>query len=482
MKSLLILCFTCFFIHLAPAQQWVDQQYRYDSLLNISYGTAVNFVGNVDTLHMDVYMPICEDSLPASPRPLMMWIHGGAFLAGDKNDASIQAMCKSFARRGYVTASIDYRLGFVSDERQWQCNYPNYNCIYATDSAEWSRAYYRAVQDAKGALRYLINRYQRYHIDTSNIFLAGESAGAFTALGVGLMDTLTERPPHTDSISDVPVPNVNSSSCVHNQGIIFSGNTVSRPDLGDIEGDIEPSNIQYAIKGIGNMYGAMMHDLLKEIPQNKPKPAIYSFHQPCDIIVPIDSNYVYWGLSWCFTNGYDCFGVTNNQVMLYGSRAFSNWNTINNYGYDIQNEFTTVNFPYNFLFGAGSCADQVNNPCHAYDNRSLREQSLAEFFAEKVASSVVCDSTRLTSVEEEALEAWTIYPNPVKNILHIKLKGPIAEMSVNVFSVSGSVITLPSVLENGEAQLDMTPLNSGLYIIQVMRKGGVPVYVKVVKE
>src|SRR5579884_433426 len=47
----------------------------------------------------------------AAPRPALVWIHGGAWRAGDKEDGIARLL--PFVRRGYVGASIEYRL---SDE------------------------------------------------------------------------------------------------------------------------------------------------------------------------------------------------------------------------------------------------------------------------------------------------------------------------------------------------------------------------------
>jgi hypothetical protein len=469
-KSILLILLGLLGLQEAKAQQWVDKQYQYDSLLNVFYGTAVNFNGDLDTLHMDIYLPICEDINLSSPKPLLIWIHGGAFLAGDKNDASIQSFCKDFAKRGYVTASIDYRLGFVSDDFPWSCNYPNYSCVFATDSSEWARAYYRAIQDGKGALRFLINRHELFGIDTANVFVAGESAGAFVALGIGLLDTIVERPIQTFSISNAPNPHSNTLDCLYNQETEFTGTYVARPDLGGIDGDIEPTNVNYTIKGIGNMFGAMLSDMLKHTPANKPKPAIYSFHQPCDLVVSIDSNYVYWGLSWCFTNGYNCYGITNNQIMLYGSRTFSAWNTNNGYGYVIQNEYTSTGFPYSFIFGQGSCLDQVSNPCHGYDNRNLRETNLALFFANRITTNSICDTVSATNVVSSAQEDLIIFPNPTSGILNVAIKNLQAGLgSLEIFDLHGrkvvEVIQPDGIIPGTNIEVNVSHLATGLYLL-----------------
>ena len=480
MKYILTLIIFTLFIG-AHAQQWVDKKYNYDSTLNVVYGSAINFNGGIDTLRMDIYRPVCDDISQSAKRPLLVWIHGGAFLAGDKNDASITRLCKQFAKRGYVTVSLSYRLGFVSDDAAWSCNFPNYSCVFAADSAEWIRAWYRGVQDAKGALRYLANRNSQLNIDINNVFVAGESAGALIALGVGLMDTVVERMPQTFAISAVQNPNSNTANCAHNVGKTFTTASVPRPDLGGIDGIIEPTTLSYTIKGIGNMYGAMFSNLLKNHKAGVSKPSIYSFHQPCDMVVPIDSGKVFAGLSWCMTNGYNCFGIANT-AKLYGSRTISDLNTANTYGYAIHNEFTTINFPYNFLFGAGSCADQVNNPCHGYDNSVLRETNLATYFAPLITTTSVCQSTLnvngINSLAEE--KNWAVYPNPFNDNLYIDVNHFDGGM-VSITDLVGRVVKTV-VLKEQKTELESLGVSKGIYYIRYSDAAGSVTTKKLIKQ
>lgn len=443
---------------LMQAQNFTDLQFNYDSLLNVNYGSATNFNGAPVDLHMDVFWPQCSEGETVETRPLLLLIHGGAWLAGSKDDASIQALCRSFARRGYVTATIDYRLGFIADDALWQCNFPEYNCVFAGESGEWHRSYFRAMQDAKGALRYLVNRHEEFNIDTANVFVAGESAGAFVALAVGLLDMESEKPLAAFAQDPLPVPHPSMGDCSYNEGMVTNGMPIARPDLGSIDGSIEPTTINFTIKGIGNMYGGMFSNLLADIPEGKTKPAIFSFHQNCDIVVPIDSNRVYWGLSWCFTNGYNCFAINNNQHMVYGSRTFSNWNTENNHGYTLENQFTGPNFPFNFLFGEGSCLDQVDNPCHAYDNAGLRESQLASFFANLVSTGAICSDG--SGVEPlNASNRITVHPNPSSGV--VNLKG-IDNAAFTVVNTSGT-----TVCQGFGNTINLSGLADGVYIIAV---------------
>ncbi len=450
------------------AQQWLDQKYTYDSLLNVSYGSSINFNGETETHLMDIYLPNCDDASHLSRRPLIVFIHGGAFVAGDKNEANLQTMCKEFAKRGYVTASIDYRLGFISDEAAHTCNFPNYSCVFATDSAEWYRACYRSIQDGKGALRYLINRHQQYRIDTSNVFLTGESAGSFVSLGVALMDLPSEKFPQAFASSSVGAPNANTSTCVYNVGKTFPS-SITRPDLGDINGTIEPTTIDYTIKGLGNFYGGMMTDLLQNHNPAKPKPPIYSFHQPCDMVVPIDSMKIYAGLSWCMTNGYGCFGISNTPK-VYGSRGFSNLNTNNSYGYTIQNNFTATNFPYSFLIGPGSCADQVNSPCHAYDNFGMRLNQLAAFFAPLVSTSPICDTAQVTNgLSQLDLEKdLKIFPNPAAESFTIR-QLTFEKAHYSIFDVQGREVQKGDLKFGDNLISFQSNLNKGLFFVKVFK-------------
>lgn len=445
----------------AICQQWIDQQYAYDSTLNIPYGSSVDFNGDSVSLGMDIYQPKCPLNSQISNWPLLIVIHGGAFIEGSKNDASVQDYCKEFARRGYVTASISYRLGFVSDDNAWTCNYPSYNCLFAGDSAEWIRANYRGIQDAKGAIRYLVNRNQLYSIDTNNVFLVGESAGAFIALGTGLMNDPLERPLSTYALSALPAPNGNMSSCAHNSGTVFA-NTVSRPDLGGIDGDIEPTQIQYRIKGIGNMFGAMFNNLLANHPSNVPKPGIFSYHQPCDIIVPIDSKEVFWGLDWCMTNGYNCYAIANTPIS-HGSQSISNWNNQGNYGYNIQNNFTSATFPNQFAILTASCLDQVNNPCHAYDNMNLRQLQLANFFAPMITSAEICQSVSLV----ETSIYFSLTPNPSSDKVKI-LTNYQGNIDISIMDMLGKKIIEKSA--NNEL-FSIADIENGIYLITIISEG-----------
>lgn len=456
--SLVILSF------IGYSQQWIAKNYLYDSIINIKYGSAVNFNGGIDTLQMNIYSPICNDAV--SRRPLMLIIHGGAFLAGNRYDPNIIKMTRDFAKRGYVTATIEYRLGFVSDDNAWTCNFADYPCVFGTDSAEWYRSSFRAIQDGKGALRYLINRNAQYRIDTNNVFIAGESAGGFVAMGVGFMDTISERPILANALASVPPPHISAQNCTYNVGKTFTTSTIARPDLGTIDGNIEPSTVKYKIKGVGNFYGAVVGDYFKYSKAGSTVPALYLYHQPCDLVVPFNAGRVQAGFSWCLANCYGCFGVANTPI-VYGSNAIKNMITSNSYPITIYNDMTSNLNPNNCLFGSFSCSDQINNPCHEIDNYVLRTTNMATFFASKITTNPIClPGTTNSILENKFINEVVVSPNPFSENFMIT-NNSNQPLTYTMFDVLGKKVGFGNLIEGKNTIYFNNHLESGIYFIQI---------------
>ncbi len=133
-------------------------------------------IANTD-LSMDIRMPPNTDT--ATKRPAIIWAHSGGFILGSKANDDMQALIDTFARRGYVTASIHYRLGMN---------------IFDDVSAE--RAVYRGTQDASAAVRFFRENAALLGVDPDLIFIAGSSAGAVAALHLAYVED-SERPAST---------------------------------------------------------------------------------------------------------------------------------------------------------------------------------------------------------------------------------------------------------------------------------------------
>lgn len=132
------------------------QQYTSDTRKASELGT------DALTLVMDIWVP--PNATRTTPMPLVVFVHGGGFQAGGKEDRADDA--KGYASTGFVTASVNYRL---TDNN--------------TASAERRRtAIVEAADDVMNAIRYLKKNASSYHIDTGRIAVVGTSAGGALAL------------------------------------------------------------------------------------------------------------------------------------------------------------------------------------------------------------------------------------------------------------------------------------------------------------
>jgi acetyl esterase/lipase len=131
---------------------------------NIAYGQALDEFSQLETLRLDLYQPT-GDTLTS--RPVVIFVHGGGFTGGSKTSVDAVNYVTLMARRGFVTASISYRLhegGFTP--------------------AEQAQVVLDAKHDAQAAVRWFRANAATYSIDTSRVSIAGYSAGAVTALFV----------------------------------------------------------------------------------------------------------------------------------------------------------------------------------------------------------------------------------------------------------------------------------------------------------
>ncbi len=231
---------------------WDSYPVETETYLEILENGVLSSIAKKDLdLRMDIYLPKGDT---ATKRPLIMFMHGGGFYIGDKGTEAMVGWCTYFAKMGYVTASVNYRLG------------------YKPLGPSIQRAGYRALQDAHAAMRFLVSKKDEYKIDTDLIFVGGTSAGGVTSLNLAFMRN-SNRPDATKK-----------GLLYSDQGKIYSsGNTLKN---------------KFRIKGVVNMWGAI-DDLA--ILKNS-ETSIISFHGDADNIVPIDHNYPFQDIKGNFSS------------------------------------------------------------------------------------------------------------------------------------------------------------------------------------
>ena len=102
--------------------------------------------------------------------------HGGTFISGIRSNPSMVSLGQTFAKRGYVVASISYRLMTILD-------------LFTSEAALNGVA--KALSDGRGAVRYFRKTLDLegnpYGIDGNQIYFGGNSAGGVIAVHAAFM-------------------------------------------------------------------------------------------------------------------------------------------------------------------------------------------------------------------------------------------------------------------------------------------------------
>ena len=117
---------------------------------NIVYLTANNYQEK-----LDVYQPAGEH-----PHPTLIYIHGGGWVGGTKDEAIFETM--PFLQKGWAVVNVEYRLAHVSLAPA-------------------------AVEDCRCALRWVTDHATQYQFDIDRIVVTGHSAGGHLSLTTGML-------------------------------------------------------------------------------------------------------------------------------------------------------------------------------------------------------------------------------------------------------------------------------------------------------
>ena len=129
----------------------------------VVYGTGGTLDGDQIELLLDLAIP---DTGADGPRPLFVHIHGGNFVKGSRWPQLV------VAERGWVAASIDYRL--AGDEPLPGPRVkPFFDALGGESISARDRTIASSVEDTLVALDYLLGRADELNIDTDRIVLKG---------------------------------------------------------------------------------------------------------------------------------------------------------------------------------------------------------------------------------------------------------------------------------------------------------------------
>lgn len=318
-------------------------------------------------LLLDLHYP---DDGSGQKLPLVVYLHGGAFLFGDKQNELQEIFTEELVRRGYILASVNYRLG-----------------LSITGFGEVERAIYRGVQDTRAALRYLVANAEKYRINTDHIYLCGSSAGAIIALTTAFMD----------------------------QDNIFrsAGKRLFKPDLGGLDESGNEIESEFNIAGIIGMWGALI-DL--SIIDNNPDTPTLLFHGSDDDIVRPDS-----GLP--FRNEVNGFfhNILESAWIMHGSES-------------IYKYMTEKEMPAEYVSFKGYGHEPHLDPDGSLnDNCRVIREKTREYLYKYVASSLpfTIEGRDTIKLSDAIPSSYRVYPDYYQNMRWKVQGGTIVKISDN---------------------------------------------------
>ena len=501
------LIFSLLFISSTFAQttRYIDQVFTaVDIVPNVLYSTNISVLTGapaVQGLPMEVYTPNGDTE---TSRPLIIHMHTGTFLpimyngnpTGMREDFATTTICEDYAKRGYVVANIEYRLG-------WNPTLPT----QTERAASLMIAVYRAIQDCKAAVRYFRKDFETngntYGIDTSRIILSGQGSGGWVALGYATVNKLEDiQLPKFLDVTDPlnPVALVDTALLGDWDG--YGGN----PAL-NMENNVGYSNDVHMVLSMGGGMGDLSWLEAGDVPMAAvhcptDPTAIYSTG---DVSVPqigivttdISGSYDVMTAANAFGNNASISAGTYNDPYTTAAQAASqsligfvdqNGTTISN---AVDNVFPLMtgnpyeSAPWDFwdsttlvvaiapaigLTAADAQGVHANglatNPdmgigkCFAYIDSTLG------YFCPRIVNALLLPGNNV-GVQETVLNTnVSIFPNPANDIVTIATDNK-SITGIEIYSTTGRLVAKKDGLNTSVYQFNHLKLSSGMYVINV---------------
>ncbi len=120
-------------------------------------------IGKIDGVMLRLNIALPEER-GDEPHPVLVYIHGGGLIGGDKNDHNVRI--ERMAKKGFVAASITYRL---APEHRFPAQ----------------------LVDVQSAIRFLKAHAIEFNLDPERIVVSGPSAGGYLATMLGVTGNAT---------------------------------------------------------------------------------------------------------------------------------------------------------------------------------------------------------------------------------------------------------------------------------------------------
>ena len=404
-KLLLVLfmLMTCLLAERSTAQtRYADSIFAGYTLDSVTY--------SVYGYKMNIYQPAGDVQ---ATRPLVVLAHGGSFYTGDRySDNTVTQLCADLAHKGYVTVSIDYTL----------IAHPG-NFLNGDSAAT---EVLRAVGDGKAAVRYFYkdaSSTNTYRIDTNNVFIGGNSAGAVLFMQYAYVDSAAQLSPALQQ--DL---NNNAGGFQGNSG--NPGYSTNFKAVINLAGGLnDPNYITRCSKPVVSAQG----DSDKVVPYTCADPTVSGFPVPLQLC----------GLGSLLPFIRD--NTPYHTEIVFPGDGHVPWAT------DLSKFYRVDTLITSFLY------TELNN-----------------------TAPTICPNPP-AGIHDIAAATISLYPNPASNVLNIRSSQMIS--NIYMVDIMGHTIAQVSDVNNVDYQLNTSKLSTGVYFIRIYNgQNQIPVVRKVTIE
>ena len=519
-KKLLPIIFSCISITTLIAQErYVDEVFtNFTQENNVVYSTNLSVIAasqglayvptgavpQVPALAFDLYEP-AGDSV--AERPLIIMLHTGTFLpiiyngnpTGMRNDAATTNICKSYAKRGYVVANLEYRLGWNPAA-----------ATQAERAASLMKAVYRAIQDTKSAVRFFRKDYatngNQYGIDTSRIILCGQGSGGWVALGYATVDKLAEiqLPKFLDANA---IPLIDTAVIGDWDG--YGGNSI--PGAGNMQSNLGYSNDIHMVCSMGGGMGDLSWLEAGDVP-------MCAVHCPTDPVATYTTGDVAIAsigvVTTDISGSYDVMKkanlLGNNSILdpvnagsdtytIAASAASANAQGMMDIGgtavgapvdnifpfitgnpyeaapWDLWDSTTTVNIAVAMGLPAaqGTAAHNSNiaqNPDMSYTKSMAYMDSTLGYFCRRIVRATNLDGLAGLNDLSNIESGVQMYPNPTSNNITIHSENGTIN-SIKLYTTAGKLVKEEANLSSNHVNLNNLNLTEGIYLCSIVVNG-----------
>ncbi len=499
-----LLFFTLVALGLNAQERYVDEIFTEVAVeSDIVYATNISVITGAPApteLLLDVYTPVGDTE---TNRPLIKVFHTGNFLPqlvngqinGNKTDPYVVDMIERLVRRGYVVASVTYRLGWnpISPDQDVRTN-------------TLINAAYRGVQDSHTATRFFRKSIEEdgnpYGL-SGQIINWGVGTGGYITLGAGTINEYI----------DVVLPKF-----IGSDQIPMVVEQVSGDPFGEVTAPINLSNhagFSNEINLTVNMGGAV-GDTSWITEGDAP---ILSYAVPTDPFAPYNTDFLIvpttGDLVVEVSGSYDLQTVAQAKGLndVFAAGVYDDvWTTsanANNDGlhglyplvrplWDLDGDPNTPpiaeSSPWDWWDVAfwstqapppcdgipiemcnWDLISRANNPDASFEKGTTYMDSIINHFAPRacVTLDLPCADT-YTGVEDIDLDAsiMTIAPNPASTSINIVAKGEKIE-SIAIFALDGKLMTRKTNVNSESITIQRNNLPTGIYFVKAFFDKGV---------